>query len=206
MKVDVRVMSAANGSGAVRVTATLDKEAASQAGALEVDDLKQAGWTVTTVEQKGGGRVVTASHHFDTPADLRVLMAEVGAPFKDFRLRTTRSLLTTRTRFTGTVDLRDGLGAFSDADLRARLGGSGIGLDPAAIKDASGVDIDNVLDLAVTVAVPGQTISRHPKLGEITTRAASASHYNTRTIGYLALAAVAVLAALVLMLRRRRSA
>src|SRR5206468_2938738 len=62
VKVDVRVTSVANGSGTVRVTATLDKMAVAQAGTLAVDDLKQAGWSVTATDTRDGGRTYTATH------------------------------------------------------------------------------------------------------------------------------------------------
>src|SRR5204863_4711120 len=104
VKVDVRVSSNADGHGRVTVTATLDKDAAGQAGSLLLDDVTQAGWTVTSVNQKDGGRVVTATHPFKSPTELATILEQVG-PFKGVRLSTYRSLLTTRTRFAGSLDL-----------------------------------------------------------------------------------------------------
>jgi hypothetical protein len=202
VKVDVRVSTTAAGSGTVRVTAALDKEAAQQAGNLEVADLEQAGWTVTSADGKDGGRVYTATHRFSSPDELEAVLKQVG-PFTGVSLRTDNSLLKTRTRFTGTLDLTPGLAAFSDDDLRKKLGSPGIGLDPAAVKDATGVDIDKVLSMDVTVAVPGRTVTRDAVVGQTLRLDAAASHYNTTRIVFLAVAVVAALAGIVLLFRRR---
>jgi hypothetical protein len=186
----------------VTVTAALDKEAAQQAGNLEVADLEQAGWTVAAADGKNGERVYTATHRFGSPAELEAVLKQVG-PFTGVSLRTDNSLLKTRTRFTGALDLTPGLAVFSDNDLRRKLGSPGIGLDPAAVKDATGVDIDKVLTMDVTVAVPGKTVTRPAVVGQTLHLDASASHYNTTRIVLLAVAAVAALAGIVLLLRRR---
>jgi hypothetical protein len=202
VKVDVRVNSTANGSGTVTVTAALDKEAAQQAGNLEVSDLEQAGWTVTAVDGHDGGRVYTATHGFGSPAELEAVLKQVG-PFTGVSLRTGNSLLKTNTRFTGDLDLTPGLAVFSDNDLRKKLGSAGIGLDPAAVKDATGVDIDKVLSMDVTVAIPGRTVTEPAIVGQKLRLDAHASHYNTTRIEFLVVAAVAALAGLVLLFRRR---
>ena len=127
-----------------------------------------------------------------------------------------RSLLITRSSFSGTVDLSAGLAAFADDDLRARLGGPGIGLDPAQVKDATGVDLDKLVSLQVSVDLPGSLTSSsppagahggatwRPQLGETLVLAASARRYNTTVIAYLAIGLVAALGALILARRRRR--
>jgi hypothetical protein len=201
-KIDVRVSSIAAGSGVVRVTAALDKEAAQQAGNLEVSDLEQAGWTVTAVDGHDGGRVYTATHRFGSPAELEAVLKQVG-PFTGVSLRTDNSLLKTNTRFTGDLDLTPGLAVFSDNDLRKKLGSPGIGLDPAAVKEATGVDIDKVLNMDVTVAIPGRTVTKPAIVGQALHLDARAGHYNTTRIEFLVVAAVAALAGLVLLFRRR---
>jgi hypothetical protein len=201
-KVDVRVSSTADGSGRVTVTAALDKEAAQRAGNLEVSDLEQAGWTVTAVDGHDGERVYTATHRFGSPAELEAVLKQVG-PFTGVSLRTDNSLLKTSTRFTGDLDLTPGLSVFSDNDLRRKLGSPGIGLDPAAVKEATGVDIDKVLTMDVTVAIPGRTVTKPAIVGQALHLDAHASHYNTTRIEFLVVAAVAALAGLALLFRRR---
>jgi hypothetical protein len=203
VKVDVRVSTTAAGAGEVRVTAALDEEAAAQTGTLALDDLKQAGWTVTATDSKNGGRVYTATHPFGSPEELAAVLRQVG-PFENVHLATDRSLLKTKTRFSGTLDLTPGLAVFSDDGVRAALGGTGIGLDPAAVKDATGVDVNSIADIGVTVAVPGQTVTTKATIGQPVTLEASASHYNTSTIVYVVIAGVSALAALVLVVSGRR--
>jgi hypothetical protein len=141
-------------------------------------------------------------------------VAGAGGPLRGFSLSTQRSLLHTRTRFAGTVDLTSGLNGFGDPDLRTRLGGPGIGLDPAAVKQATGIDLATAFGLTVDVTLPGSlsatnapsTSGHHaiwqPQPGQQVVLAATASQWNRRAIAFLVVAAVAGLAALVLLARR----
>ena len=54
--ISVGVDTKTDGSGVVRVAANLDKEAATSAGKLSLDDLKAAGWSVDAPRPTAGGR------------------------------------------------------------------------------------------------------------------------------------------------------
>ena len=155
---------------------------------------------------KDDGRSVTAEREFDSPEEGRSVLAQLG-PFRELRLQTKRSLLTTKTQVSGILDLSAGLATFSDDDLRKKLGGPGLGLDPAAVKEATGADLAQLLTLAVSVVVPGKTVRLEPKLGATVPINASAEQYNVQSIGFLVLAALAGVWALVLItriIRRKR--
>jgi hypothetical protein len=208
--ISVGIDGHADGSGRVLVSATLDKDAAAQAGPLALDDLRRAGWAVDGPRTESEGRsVVRASKPFRTPAEASAAVADVAGgngPFRDFRLTHRRSLLTTRSSFTGTVDLGPGLSAFADDGLRKSLGGPGLGLDPAAVKQATGVDLDKIFRFTVTARLPGSVTSSnapshagngavwHPVLGERVELTAASRRYNTGPLLALGALALAVLA------------
>ena len=209
----VGVNAKADGSGTVTVTATMDKDAASQAGQLSLDDLRQAGWVVDAPRsQPDGSQVVKATKAFSTAGALTEVMAELtgdNGPFHDFRLTRDRSLVRTRTSFSGTVDLSGGLGGFADDDLRKALGvAGGVGLDPAAVKQQTGVDLDRIFTFSVAVRLPGSLTTSNapaqagngatwqPVLGDKVTLTASSSQYNRTPITLLVVAGAAALALL----------
>jgi len=217
--ISVGVDTRPDGSGVVRVAASLDKEAATAAGKLSVDDLKTAGWTVDGPRPTaGGGATVTASKPFGSAAQARSVVAEVAGtagPFKDFTVSQHRSLFTTRTKFTGTVDIRPCLGDFSDPELRQQLGGNQcLGLDPQAVKQTTGVDLDNVFRFTVTARLPGSLTTTNapvragngavwrPTFGQQVRLSATSRSYHVATIVFLACALAAGLALLVVLVVR----
>jgi len=213
----VAVDGHADGSGRVVVTATLDKEATAAAGPLALADLRQAGWTVDGPRsQPGGSTVVQASRAFHDAQEATAVVADVAGPsgpLREFRLSHRRSLLRTRTTFTGTVDLRAGLAAFGDDDLRRRLGGPGLGLDPAAVRQATGVDLDSLFRLTVQARLPGKVTSNapatndgavwQPRLGQQVLLSASAVRFNPLPVLLLLAAGVALAAMLAALALRR---
>lgn len=199
----------ANGGGRVLAVVTLDKDAQSLVGDLKeqlrTDDLKQAGWTIVGPEKVGTDLRVTASKPFKTAAGATKAVQELdGAKglFKDFTLSQERGLFRTTTKFAGTVNLRDGIESFSDAELE-RVLGSPLGATPAEFEKRIGRAVSEALPITVGVLLPGKVSSNattesdgsaawHPKLGDQIQLAATARKWNTLPI---ALIAVAVLAA-----------
>src|ERR671932_119734 len=128
---------ARDGSGGVPAGLGLDayalKEVGDPATALRVDDLRQAGWQVDGPRKEGDGLTwVRASKPFARPDQAAAVMAELSGPdgpFREFRLVRTKSLLRSKTTFTGTLDLANGLAGLSDPDLTAALGDVDLGLD-----------------------------------------------------------------------------
>lgn len=219
--VSVGVDSRADGSGTVTATVTLDRAASAQlpdlAGHLRVDDLKAAGWQVDGPTDAGdGGKAVTATRRFSDPSGAASAMSQLSGrsgPFQDFRLRRQRSLLKTTTRFEGTVDLTSGIEGFSDDELRARLGGSALGVDVSALQQRLGVVFDRVFTFSVATRLPGDVTSNaptqagngavwKPTLGEKVLLRAEASQWNTRQITGAVVAVMAGLALALLLLTR----
>lgn len=216
-----------DGSGLVRAVAALDAEAARRApdlgDQLRVDDLTDAGWTVTGPTVEADGRTyVRLSRPFQTPdeaeAVLRHLSGEEG-PFRDMELERDPSYASTRFRFTGTVDLRAGPEGFGDDDLRAQLGGSSLGLPPGELERRAGAPLDEIFRFRVLADLPGGVDATNaartvdgaavwrPSLGErIELEAASRSWHVPRLIWTaVAVAASGVAVAAGLFAARSRS-
>ena len=221
--IGVGVDAKADGSGTVQVSATLDKEAAAQAGPLALDDLKKAGWRVDGPSATAsGGQIVRVSKPFRDPAELARVVAEVSGqtgPFHDFSLSRRRSFFRTTTRFSGVVDLSSGVAGFTDQDLQQRLGADSA-LDPAAVERVTRARLNQLFAFAVTARLPGSVQTSNapttagngavwkPKFGERIAMNATSRAYNTGPVAFTALAVVAALALLavfaVRIVRRRR--
>ena len=208
VNVDVRD----DGSGVVQAIVTLDKEAADRlkaaGGALEADDLRKAGWTVT----KSATRIV-ASKPFKTPSELTAVIDEVAGPrhpLRDFELTRTRTAFRTDTKFSGLVDLTAGVNAFSDDRLREQTG-----LDLADLERRGDFIINQIFSVQVGVRLPGDVSSNaptdaangavwRPKLGERAALSASGSELDTRRIVFVAIAVTAGLGLVLQVVRTMR--
>ena len=135
----IRVGVDANDHGGGRVVAvvTLDKDAQKLVGDLEsqlrVDDLKKAGWTIDGPKKVGTDLRITATKPFSSADGVRTAVRELDGGkglFENFRVSQQRSLFRTSTSFSGTVDLRKGIEAFSDETLERELG-SPLGATPS---------------------------------------------------------------------------
>ncbi len=222
LSIAIGVDAHADGSGTVRATVTLDRDAATRlqraGGRLEAADLRKAGWTVTGPEKtEDGGAVITATKPFHSAAELGKVIDEVGGsrhPLRDFTLTRDRSFATTKLRFRGVADLRGGLSQFGDDRLRQQTG-SDTGLDPAELERQAGTTLNRFFNVQVAVRLPGSVSANspakagngavwHPKLGERATLAASSSQLDVRRIAGLVIAAAAIVALVAVLLRRRR--
>lgn len=217
----IGVDARADGSGVVRATITLDRDAAAQVGdfasRLRVDDLKEAGWRIDgpTATDEGGSEV-RASKPFATASEATAVVEELSGadgPFRAFRVTRSRSFAKTRLEFRGDVDLRRGLGSYSDDELRKRLG-SDLGFDPAELQARLGRALSRVFPVKVVTRLPGSIESNapvkagngaqwSPTLGEEVTLTASAEQWNVRNLVAAGLAVAFALALAVLLLARR---
>lgn len=206
----LRVGIDANDKGGGRVVAvvTLDPDAqrfvGDLKGKLRVDDLTKAGWKVVGPEKVGEDVRITATKPFKSPAGAAQAIKELdgdGGIFKNFKVTQSKSLLQTKTKFSGTVDLQKGLASFSDDELRQALG-SPLGATDAEFAARIGTSLSDALPITVGVLMPGEVDSNapteaggsaawHPKLGDKIELVASSKKWNTLPI---ALGAVAVLA------------
>lgn len=213
----VGVDTAADGSGNVVVTATLDQEATNGlkdkvggdlAVAFKTDDLVQAGWTITgPTTAKDGTTTIVASKPFTDPAGATAVVAELSGangPFKDFKVARRQGLFSTRTTFSGTVDLVAGAKQFGDEELRQQLG-SEVGVDPAELERRERVVIDKFFGLSVVARLPGSLASTNapgkagngalwePKAGQQAQLIASSTIYRTVPIAGAAVTGFAAL-------------
>jgi hypothetical protein len=170
VKLAAGVDVARNGSGRVTAGVGLDADALKQVGdlssALRVDDLRQAGWEVQGPRKEGDGLTwVRASKPFADPAAAAATMAELGGPdgpFRDFRLVRTRTLLRSRTTFTGVLDLSHGLSGLADPDLVAKVGDVDLGLDLDGLRRRFGDDLNTSVQVEVGAGLPGKVTTNAP--------------------------------------------
>ena len=206
----------------MRAGVGLDREALREVpdlpSRLRVDDLRKAGWEIAgPLEEKDGLTWVRATKKFSTPAGadraVRELSGSTG-PFQGFRLRRKHSLLRTTTRFRGTIDLTAGANGFTDERLRQRLGGADLGLDQQSLQRRVGIVLNRIFRVQVVARLPGSIDSNAPtkaangvvwtpKLGERATLVATAKSWNTSTILFALLAALAAIAFAVVLVRGR---
>jgi len=159
-----------DGSGTVRAGVGFDDEALAEIGdlgkALRADDLRQAGWSVEDPAKEDDGLTwVRASRGFDDPEEAAVVAAQLSGadgPFKDFRITHERSLLQTRTSFSGVVDLTGGLAGLSDAGLQAALGDFDLGLDVEGLRRRFGDTLNDRVRVQVSAGLPGKVEADGP--------------------------------------------
>ncbi len=220
-------------TGTVRVTARLDADAVRElvapadgpdgdpATRLRFDDLRDAGWSVRgPVLQPDGGAEVEARHPFADPAEAGRLLSQVAGSgvITPARLRQKRGFFRTTTEFDATVDLRAGVGALADDELRTALGagpGAPLGVDAAALAARFGAPVEQLLGLQVAVDLPGRVRSNAPTeatdaavwpapLGSRTAVQATSTSLNVVNILALGTAVLALLAIAALVVARRR--
>ena len=220
--VHVDVVVADDGSGEVRVAAALDEAAADRvpqlADQLEVADLVATGWSVTGPAVEGDGRTwLRAAKPFASVEAASAVLDEVSGaegPFGDLAVRRAPSLLQDRWHVDGTVDLTDGLAAFSDEGLRARLDGTDVGLSDEELAAEAGVPLEEAVTFSVAVDLPGEVRSNgedgpsravwRPVLGQALDVTATGSRLNTTVAVLLGVAATAAVALVLLLARRWR--
>ena len=204
-----------DGSGTITVSVGLDAAAMAQVGdlssQLRVSDLEAAGWKVTgPTRDHDGDTWVRASKPFADAAQATEVMNEVNGAdgaFRDWQVSHSSSLWSTRWKVQGTVDLRKGMQTFSDPKLDQALGANGYDSMIAQIEKREGRPISDLVDVRVSVELPGASKVYAPKLSDgQTTAVAVAQTKVSRAVGVVAVVAAVVLLGLALVLLRRRFA
>ena len=115
------------GSGTVTVVLTADADAVARvpelAGALRLDDARDAGWAVDgPISRSDGGVEVRVAKAFESSRQLPEVLAELaggGVIFSDVVLEQTRSFARSAYDFRATIDATPPLEVFSDGALAA---------------------------------------------------------------------------------------
>jgi hypothetical protein len=211
VQVDTKVTS--DGSGTVTVAVGLDHDAVSQVGdlrsQLHVDDLKAAGWTVTGPTLESDGYTwMRATKPFENPAQVREVMSEVNGPdgmFRNWNVSKSSSALSTSWTATGTIDVSKGVAALSDPRLDHALGASGYQGVIQDIEKREGQPIDQMVDVQVSVEVPGGSKVYEPTLGSAHPVPVHVTSTKVNAlVGFTLLAlGVSILAVVLLLLRSR---
>ncbi len=214
-KLQVHTTVKADGSGTVEVAVGLDDEAVAKAGdlgsQLRVDDLKAAGWTVTDPTKEADGYTwVRATKPFADPAGAMAVLDEVNGPdgaFGGWTVKKSSSALSTSYSVTGSADLTKGLETFSDAKLDQSLGADGLGGTIAQIEADQGRPVSDMVDVEITVTVPGASHVYTPSLADTEpTPVKVTSSRATGLVNVLLILAVILIAVPVLLWLRQRAA
>jgi hypothetical protein len=201
-----------DGSGTVQAGIGLDDEGLRELGdparELRLDDLRQAGWTVAgPAEEKDGLTWVRISKPFARPSEANRVAAELSSPdgpFRDFGIERDRSFFKTRTRFTGRVDLSNGLAGLSDPGLQAALEGADLGIDLAGLRRRFGDGLADTVRVRIEVRLPGRSQSWEPQMGEVLELEAQGESWNLEAVAGASAAVVFAVTALVVVVGRRR--
>ena len=161
--------SSLKGSGSVQVVATLDDDAAKAIGpakrALAVGDLASSGWAVRGVQRgSSGGVVIRAERAFANVAQANAVLRQLSGPtgpLPRLQLSRSRGIVSQSVSLDGTADLRSGLSAFGDAQLKELLGSSSaLGLEDGEVRRQAGVPLAAAFHFRLAAALNGDPTVR----------------------------------------------
>jgi hypothetical protein len=168
LELDVHVEVAEDGSGSVEVVVAVDGDGIARIGGdldavLVLDDLEAAGWTAEGPDEDSDGFTrVRFRKPFDNPEEAAMIFDEIAGedgPFQDFSVSHDSGFASTEWGFTGGIDFRGGLEAFGDEELAAELDGEPLGQTAEEIEAQLGEPLARVIQVAVSVQLPGDVTS-----------------------------------------------
>jgi hypothetical protein len=213
VKVQVDTKVNADGSGTVTVSVGLDADALRQVGdlrsQLRVSDLTAAGWTVSgPTRDRDGYTWVRATKPFADAAQATEVMDEVNGSngaFREWTVSHSSSTWSSTWKVTGTVDLSKGMQTFSDPKLDQALGANGYDALVRQIEQREGKPVSQMVDVQVSVEVPGAARVYTPSLADHAPTQVHVSHTQVnRTLGLVVVViglALVVLAAVLVRWR-----
>lgn len=153
---------AENGSGSITVVATADAAALRTApelpDALNVDDLRAAGWEVTVQDPTAeGGLSVTARREFATVDEATMFLSQLSGengPLREMSIVRTGGVSDSTYTFSAKGGLRDGLAGFADAEALVSLGGTPF----AESLSSNAMALSEVLGVSLSLTMPGEPI------------------------------------------------
>jgi hypothetical protein len=155
----------ADGTGTVRTTITVDSDAVQRLGGptaftrtVPLDDLRAAGWTVSSWKRGDGGtETIELSHPFVDQADLGHRIVDLAGPkgiLAKPALTHERGWFSSRYAVSLVVDVRSpSVDIVHDAALSTRLRAAGV--DPALLQAELAVQLRSALHVTVVVHLPG---------------------------------------------------
>ena len=151
-----------NGSGQVTVVVAADaatlRAAPELVDSLQLDDLREAGWTATVQNPTAdGGAGITLVHDFNNPNEATVLLTELSGPrgpLRDFVLERAGRTNDSTFSFTGAGGLPDGTSGFADSEALVALGAAPF----EASIEGLGVRLADVLQVSVRLTLPGKPL------------------------------------------------
>ncbi len=159
----LNVRSDVKGGGVISVDLVLDRDATlaiksydgSGDPGLLTKDLVSSGWAVGRFESTdGGGSSLHGEKAFATFAQGNSILQELTGPkgsLSSLRLVRKSSLTGSTVSLKGNVDLREGLGTFGDATLKAITGStSNLGLEDTEVARQAGVDLTKAFRFALS--------------------------------------------------------
>ena len=124
-------------------------------------------------------------------------------PFREFTVTRTRTFAKTTTRFTGLMDLSNGLAGLSDAALQQALGDATLPVDLPGLQQRFGDALDQTVRVQVTANLPGRSQSWDARLGGQVRLTLESEAWNLRPVlAALAALAFAALALAIVVTRR----
>ena len=205
-----------DGSGTVAARVALDADAVQRltthaplATAVRLDDLRTAGWRVSSWKRDhAGGAAITLTHAFVGQAGLERRITDLAGPrgvLRDPRITRTRGWFGAKDAISIAVDLRGiTAGVRSDAQLAERLKAAGI--DVSTLGSQLSAQLKQALHVTVDVHAPGgHAHSVTLVAGGHATVAAAQSQTYTNRMALLAGGALLLLLALVVTAASLRS-
>jgi len=168
LELDVNVTVEEDGSGTVEVVTGVDADGIERIGGdlaavVELDDLREAGWTVDgPTEEADGFTRLRVRRAFGTPEEAAAVFAEIAGedgPFQDFVVARETSFASTEWSFAGRVDFTGGLEALGDEGLAAELDGEPLGMSVEEIEAQLGESLSRLVQVRVGVRLPGDVTS-----------------------------------------------
>ncbi len=201
-----------DGKGTITLAVGFDDAALARVGDLSqqlaVDDLRAAGWTIDDPVKEEGTTWVRAHHGFAGADEANALLAQVSGPdgpYRDLVVTRTAGLLSTTTRFQGTLDPSAGVAMFGDQQLAQTLGGDGSGGLVARIESEEGRKVEEMVDVSLTGDLPHADETVQGALGSSpqSLDVSSSDSHLLSLFGKLVLTVLVVLTGLVVALRIR---
>lgn len=157
-EVAIEIDVAANGSGTVAATVSLDGPAEAALGdvgeQLRVSDLARAGWDIEVIDTDEAGIRLSATKTVGDRDDWQGVLDEIAGPgvFSNVEVTTEDSFATPGQRISYDLDISDGWTLFSDDGVASELGGEPFGAPIETLTDGRSIDEIIALEVVTTVA------------------------------------------------------